>query len=294
MSAPGHLVLTAGPWRAVLDPQLGGALLELSRGGAPVLRPATSEALAALGVRAAACFPLVPYANRIALGQLPAAGRVYELRRNFPPEPHAVHGIGWQRPWQVVSAQPSSAELRLHHAPEDPADWPFAFESRQQITLGPRGLKITLALTNCDREAWPAGIGLHPNFSLSKGETLQFEAAGAFTNGPDHLPEAPVNGGPWDFAQPRPIASLALDHDFHGWRGTARLGGGAGGALRLEASAVFSVLRVYTPVERGFFSVEPVTHIADAVHRAATPGSGYRLLAPGETLEGSLALEGES
>ena len=290
MARTGLIALTAGPWSAVIDPGLGGAVLDLSHAGEPVLRRASEEALRAQGVRAAACYPLVPYANRIAGGQLPAAGRMFALRANFPPERHAVHGLGWQRAWRVSRAEASSAELTLRYEADTPADWPFAFEARQAFELDARGLTIALSVSNRDASAWPAGLGLHPNFPLRPGATLQFEAAGAWSNGPDHLPAVPVGGTAWDFTKARPVAALALDHDFHGWRGQARIGDGAAGALRIAASEVFSVLRVFTPVSRGFFAVEPMTHITDAVHRPQAAESGYRVLQPGSTLAGTVAI----
>lgn len=285
------IVLTRGRWRAQINARLGASLLDLSHAGAPVLRPAHAEALKALGVRAAACYPLVPYANRIAGARLPVAGRVYPLRANFPPEPHAVHGVGWQRPWQIVHADERSAELILRYAPDASADWPFAFEARQRFGLTARGLVLALSLHNLDRVAWPAGLGWHPYLTFEPGQTLQFDAAGAWSNGVDRLPAQLVCGPAWDFSHPRDIGALDLDHDFSGWRGLARIRGGAIGTILLRASAVFSVLRVFTPVSRGFFSVEPVTHIADSVHRPPSVITGYRQLDPGRTLAGTVAIE---
>jgi aldose 1-epimerase len=290
MARTSPVALAAGAWSALIDPRLGGALLDLSYAGAPVLRRASHEALQSMGVRAAACYPLVPYANRIAGGQLPAAGRVFALRANFPPERHSVHGVGWQRAWEVARADASSADLVLRYQADTPADWPFAFEARQTFELGAAGLTIMLSVTNQDDSAWPGGLGLHPNFPLRPGSTLQFEAAGAWSNGDDHLPADPVCGSVWDFTNARPVAALALDHDFHGWRGRARIGAGTAGAVRMAASEVFSVLRVFTPVARGFFALEPMTHLTDAVHRPARAESGYRLLQPGETLAGNLEI----
>lgn len=152
-------------------------------------------------------------------------------------------------------------------------------------------MTIALSVSNSDAAAWPAGLGLHPNFPLRPGQTLQFEAAGAWFSGPDHLPAAPAGGAAWDFSRARPVAALELDHDFHGWRGRACMGGGPAGELRITASEVFSVLRVFTPVARGFCAVEPVTHIADAVHRPPSGATGYRLLQPGATLAGTVAIE---
>jgi aldose 1-epimerase len=291
MASADLTVLTHGRWRAQIDARLGGSLLELSHAGAPVLRPTEAEAVTALGVRAAAGFPLLPYANRIADARLPVGGRIYPLRPNFPPEPHAVHGIGWQRPWQILRADERSAELSLRYAPDVRADWPFAFAAWQRFELTARGLVLALALQNHDTVAWPAGLGWHPYLRFEPGQTLQFDAAGAWSNGADRLPAQPVSGPAWDFSRPREIAALDLDHDFNGWRGLARIAGSAVGSIVLRASAVFSVLRVFTPVRRGFFAVEPVTHIADAVHRPPSVITGYRQLEPGGTLAGTIAIE---
>lgn len=294
MAESRSIVLAAGAWRAVIDARLGGSLLELTYADLPVLRRTSPEGLTRLGVRAAACYPLVPYANRIAGGRLPAAGGIYSLRANFPPEPHSMHGVGWQRPWQVARADRSSAELILRYEPDTSADWPFAFEARQHFELGGRGLTITLSVSNRDTEVWPAGIGLHPNFALWPDQTLQFDAAGAWCNGPDRLPEKPACGAMWDFTRARPVSALELDHDFHGWRGRARLLGGPAGAIRVEASEVFSVLRVFTPAAGGFIAIEPVSHIADAVHRPPSAQTGYRLLERGASLAGTVTIELEA
>ncbi|MGC8517068.1 MAG: aldose 1-epimerase [Steroidobacteraceae bacterium] len=278
--------LRAAQWHAVIDAQLGGALLELSHAAQPVLRAATVEGVRRLGVRGCACYPMVPFANRIAYGQLNVGGRDYALRANFPPEPHAIHGLGWQRSWSLVDQAESSAELILRHDGGSLGDWPFAFEARQRFELSPAGLHISISLANRDREAWPGGMGLHPYFSVQGEQALQFEADGAWQNGPDHLPRDRVFGTDWDFRHARRVAELDLDHDFSHWRGWARLYGGAAGTVRITASEVFRVLRVFTPPGRGFLAIEPVSHGADAVHRAGEPGVGFQLLAPGEAMTG--------
>jgi aldose 1-epimerase len=283
--------LQAARWHAVIDAQLGGALLELSHGGEPVLRPATQNGLRRAGVRASACYPLVPFANRIGYGRLTVAGREYVLRANFPPEPHAVHGIGWQRPWTFIGQDRASAELLLRYGGDSPREWPFAFDARQRFELSPSGLKISISVVNRDRQIWPAGIGLHPYFPARSGQTLQFEADGAWQNGPDQLPLQRVAGLEWNFRKPRRVAGLDLDHDFHRWRGWVRIDGGSAGTVRIAASEVFQVLRVFTPAGRGFIAVEPVSHAADAVNRAAEDTAGYTLLAPGEALCGRVSIE---
>ena len=290
------VALEAGAWRAVIDPWRGGCLLELTHAGRPILRPATEAALRQSGVRAAACYPLIPYANRIDQGRLRVAGREYRLRPNFPASAHPLHGLAWQRAWRLEGTDGSSAELALEHrGPEAGAaeDWPFPFQARERFELTSRGLTITLSVRNTAAQAWPAGLGLHPNFPLWPGRALQFEATGVWGNGPDQLPERVLAGADWEFREPRAIEPLALDNDFYGWARRARLTGGPSGALLVEASEPFSVLRVFTAAARGFVAVEPASHIADAVNRPQAPGSGHRLLEPGEVLAGKVTLSVE-
>src|SRR5690349_784157 len=63
------------------------------------LRPATPSDVARGNPLGMASFPLVPFSNRIRDGRLRFEGRTIEIPLNFPPERHALHGHGWQRPW---------------------------------------------------------------------------------------------------------------------------------------------------------------------------------------------------
>ena len=39
------------------------------------------------------------------------------------PEPHAIHGVGWQRPWSVLDSDDSFAMLAYEHRAD--ASWPL-------------------------------------------------------------------------------------------------------------------------------------------------------------------------
>ncbi len=74
-----------------------------------MLRTAGPSAAAARDPYATAGFPLVPYSNRIGNGSFEWRGKCMTLARNFPPEPHAIHGVGFERAWQVRSRSADSA-----------------------------------------------------------------------------------------------------------------------------------------------------------------------------------------
>jgi aldose 1-epimerase len=290
---PAHLEIGFGDWRAQVSPEIGGALLGLQLRGRPVLRPTPEEACRRREVRRTACFPLLPYANRIASGRLRVGGRDYRLRENFPDSPHPLHGVGWRRPWQVASAGASACELRLAHRPSGEAalDWPFAFDAVETFRLGAAGLTVDLAITNLADVAAPLGLGLHPLFARRGTQTLTFSAAGAWRNGADGLPLAIETDASWDHGRGRHVGAEPLDNDFFGWRGPARIAEQDGFEVRIAATAVFSVLRIFTPPDKDFFGVEPVSHVADAINRPELSAGALRPSAPGARVEGSVTID---
>src|SRR4051812_30372193 len=263
------LTLSAGASSLVVAPEYGAGLTGWICGRAALLRRALPEASALGDSHAMALYPLLPYCNRVGQARFAWQGRECQIARNFGDSPHAIHGIGWQRPWTVAEAGPEAATLLLDHCP-DPS-WPFAFQAELTYSLSASGLTITLALTNRHDSAAPAGLGVHPYFPKSHDPALHFNAAGAWENGDDSLPNRP---GPvhadWQHTTARSVSQSRLDNCFTGWDGAASIEAGPA-SLTFEASAVFRQFQVFTPHWADFFCAEPVSHIPDAVNRADLP-----------------------
>lgn len=271
MSLPLHL--RAGDLQAALRPDLGGSLAGLWRRGEPVLRSVPAEALER--ANAGACFPLLPYSNRIGHCHFEWQGQAYRTRPNFNDHPHSLHGVGWQRVWSVDHGGETEAQLSLRHAPD--ADWPFAFEAQQGFALSPDGLRLTLRLRNTDARPQPAGLGWHPYFLHRPGGRLRAAVQGRWAMGEDHLPVGRQPHAPLDAE----VRSLALDHCFDGWDGRAVVDSAG---LRLQLTSDLGCLVVYTPAEMPQFCVEPVSHVNNAVQAADPLGQGLVNLAPGAEL----------
>ena len=62
----------------------------------------TAEAIASGRGNEAACYPLVPFSNRIANGRLVFDGQAFKLEPNWPGVRHPMHGEGWARSWDVA------------------------------------------------------------------------------------------------------------------------------------------------------------------------------------------------
>ena len=276
------LTLTAGESSLVLMPEQGGTLLGWTRSATRLLRHAAPEAVVLGDAREAAAFPLVPYSNRIANGRFTFAGIPHQLALNFGLHPNSIHGVGWQRPWQVTRTAADAATLALPHAPDQ--GWPFAFTAEQHIHLTPDSLEVGFALTNRHAGPAPAGLGLHPFFPRA-GASLRFNAGTVWRNGPTMLPTGETAIPPdWDHHTPRAVGSVVLDNCFAGWDGIATLAW-PDRTLTLAASNIFRHLVVFTPPGADFFCVEPVSHRNDAINHG-----GMAVLAPGETLRGSITM----
>jgi aldose 1-epimerase len=276
-----HFELRAGALRLALRPDLGGCIAGLWHGDTPVL--CSAEPATLTGPRPSAAFPLVPYSNRLGYRRFRWKGREYTTLPNYGADsPHTVHGVGWMRPWQIVSSSALEVVLRCVHAGD--ADWPFAFEVQQYFTLTPQSLHIEMVFTNTDAEVQPVGLGWHPYFPKRSRSRLHIECAERWDNDPALLPVRRV-------AQPGidgDVAHLDFDHCFDGWRGAARI---RDERFSLQLSSSLDRLVVYTPQDLDFFCVEPVSHVSNAIHLADPLAHGLRALPPGEQFSAWMQLD---
>lgn len=272
--------LSDGPAELEVAPAEGGCITAFrwrAEGGViDWLRPAPPGA--GLTPNDSACFPLVPYSNRIRQGRFRFAGRDYQLQPNFAPAPHTIHGHGWKLPWRVTAQDSASLALVYEH---DGSDWPAPYRAEQRFSLHDGALTVELAVTNTGDTAMPAGLGLHPYFPRTPDCRLTATVEAMWATDaevmPTELVDADLSGGLSPDAAP-------LDNCFTGFAGQAAIAWPEHSAsLTLEADPALPFLVVYTPAGKRFFCAEPVSHCTDAVNLAAGRGdTGLRVLQPGE------------
>ena len=276
----------------VLAPEIGGSILGWTLGSHPILRRTPPEALITGNARGMACFPLIPYSNRIAGRCFRHDGVNHDLTANFGDHPHSIHGIGWQYPWQVDEVGPAMASLSLTHLAQGSAsrDWPFPFRAIQTFHLSADTLHILLKIQNLNHRPAPAGLGLHPFFPARHRPILHFAADSVWTNNADMLPDELVSlPEAWDHHGGLPVGSTALDNCFADWRGRADISWALPGpVLSIEATALFRHLVVFTPPGADFFCVEPVSHMNNALNHMEIADHGMHILEPGQSLQGEI------
>jgi aldose 1-epimerase len=272
--------LHAGALRLALRPDLGGAIAGLWHRGTPVLRSTEPGALEA--PRLAGSFPLVPYSNRLGYRHFRWKGHDHTTQPNFPDSPHSLHGVGWLRRWEIVSSNALEVVLRHRHAAD--ADWPFAFEATQYLTLAPQSLHVEMVVTNLADIAAPIGLGWHPYFPKRARSRLHIEVAERWDKDGAMLPVRKV-------AQPgidSDVSHLDFDHCFDGWRGAARI---RDEKFSLQLTSSLDRLVVYTPQDKDYFCIEPVSHVNNAIHMADPLAHGLRAVPPGESTSAWMQLD---
>lgn len=281
------LTLSCEHFRCEIAPALGGAIAGLWLGEIAVLRSSLARALTT--ARQAGSYPLVPFSNRVGHASLKWAGTSHPLVQTVGDEPHAIHGVGWQRPWAVLEATPQFALLSYEHKPDEA--WPFAFDSSQAFRLTADTLELSLSITNQSAVAAPVGLGWHPYFVKRARSHLSFEASGRWEMGADKLPTHRVDCLGLD----ADCATLDIDHCHEGWSGVALL---RDELLRTRISANLRHLVVFTNSSRDFVAIEPVSHVNNAINLMAQTGLsaealGVRVLGPGESMSAEMSIQVE-
>ena len=277
--------LSAGDYRLVLEPGRGGSIARFDWRGEPLMRPTCGPA-----ILDAACFPLVPFSNRIAHGRFLAHGREIRLLPNLPDSdhPHPLHGFGWLAEWAVLAASLSTATI-AHLWPG--GEWPWPYRAWQRFDLTADGLTITLSLTNLGDSAMPAGLGFHPYFPRDPDTRYLGLHRGEWQTDDECLPLAfDRRDDAIDWWHDRPVSSRTVDTVYSGRCGPLLVSWPSRGlGLMIGPDEALGTTVVYAPKDADFFCVEPVSHIADAVNRGSED-TGLWWLAPGECRAVSLHL----
>jgi aldose 1-epimerase len=276
----GSFELHAGALRLAVRADLGGAIAGLWHRDTPILRSTAPAVLTTS--RQSGCYPLVPYSNRLGYRHFRWKGVEYKTETNFDDNPHSVHGVGWLRPWDMVSHSAQEVVLRYRHTPD--GHWPFAFEATQYFTLSPHALSLQMSITNTSELAQPVGLGWHPYFPKRARSRMHVELTDRWESDATQLPIS-------KHAQPGidgDVAHLNFDNCFQGWTGPARI---RDEKFSLQLSSSLSYLVVYTPQDKDYFCVEPVSHVSNAIHMADPAAHGLRTLQPGESFEASMLLD---
>jgi len=290
-----ELRLQDGALSAVVSTRFGATLsfeVEREGGATPLLRP--SAPTPPQTATATACFPLLPFGNRVRGNRFSYDGRDYALAANTDWDKHYLHGEGWLADWRVEQATANRVALAFKH--EEDRGTPYVYEGRQTIRLGDGRLVLELSVTNRGAAALPFGLGWHPFVPMTPKMTLTAAANSYWGEDKNWLPtEMIALPAELDFNTPKPPPRRWVNNGFEGWNGRARIVWPERRAsLSITASDIFQRYFVFVSdtnfdpdYRQDFFCFEPMSHSADAHH--SPDGGGLRRLEPGETLTGAVS-----
>lgn len=253
--------LHAGSASCTVSAVDGGRVASLNVDGVDlVLRHDTSLPAAGWG-----SYPMVPWAGRIRHGGFAFDGVDYQLPINF--ETHAIHGTGFEQPWEVLSSDESSVALACR------LDWMLGGEAEQRFELAGNTLTCTLTVRAGD-QAMPASIGWHPWFVKPERVDLRFERM--YLRDGDYITDgrvvAPPPPPPWDDCFAGPLATPRL------WIG--------GLEVSITSDCEYWVVYDMPPHAT---CVEPQTATPDAFNRPFDLGGAMRL-EPGDELRRTMTI----
>jgi aldose 1-epimerase len=266
-----HIEIRAGRYRLELIPAIGGGVSAFEFDGEPLFRPAINPQ-SALDM---ACYPLVPFSNRIRDGRFIAHGREIRLKPNFPgsDHPHTLHGQGWLAAWHVVEYAADRVTIAFDYQPDD---WPWAYHAEQRFELSEAGLILTMTVANLAETAMPAGLGPHPFFPMNKDTRLIAKHRIEWTADVDSLPvSSSLQAEAIDWWGGKPVGSRAVDTIYGGREGLIRIEWPDRHlALMITPDPALDYTVIYTQPDTGFFCAEPVSHMIDAHNLASQSSNG--------------------
>jgi len=262
-----HIILHENQY-AEIAPEYGGVLLsyvlKLETGPLHILRPSDDGGK---DPEQSACFPLLPFANRIRDGRFSVGNQSVQLKKNDKGQ-HALHGFGWRTPWSVKEKRNKSILLAQRH---EVGEWPWAYQAEQLISISHRGLRIELSVQNLSPTEMPLGLGLHPYFPAPEKAKLFADTLCFHSIRPDTLEWTAYRGHPHTQSLNQGKAlPIGLDNYFGGWAGQARIDWPTY-SVKLSASDTLPYLALYSPEGEGFFCLEPVSHPVNRLPEQGLP-----------------------
>ena len=263
-----------------IDPAEGGRIVSLVVAGEERILP-KARARAHEPAIYWGCYPMVPWAGRLASGRIPTNAGEVHVEPNLPPS--AIHGLVFDRSWEIVersqTAVTMSCELRGR-------GWPFGGRVLQTLSLGAGTLELELEVGEYTRSG-PAGLGWHPWFTRPPNADvrLRVDASEVLVLDADLVPtgEVRIVTRGEDLRSGPLLGDRRLDHVYVRTRGPA-LVRWPDLELRMEHDSSVQTVVVHTPPEG--ICVEPQTMWPNAplLEAAGVRGTGLRMLEPGDSL----------
>jgi aldose 1-epimerase len=238
---------------------------------------------------------LFPYPNRIADATYHFEGEVYHLPMNFPQENNAIHGLVFDKEFEVMQQENGElgCTLALRLISEDQiGGYPFKYLLEQTYRWNEiRGFECNIKISNLSDSSIPFGHGWHPYFKAGSKSintlSLQFPANEVLEVDERNIPTG-KSMEYQTFNNLKEIGDTQLDNCFR----LDTSGDAADIIISNEQTGLkykiwqetgvnkYNFLQLYTPPLRQSIAIEPMTCAPNAFNNE----DGLIVLAPGERI----------
>ena len=280
-----HVVTVGGgDIQVELLPGIGARLHRLRVGGHDLLRTPADISEHVRDPFFWGGYVMAPWCGRLAPGPANVAGRVLDLRPNFP-DGSAIHGQVYAAPWRQVD----DASFGIDAGGS--GGWPWRYRAQMSVTVSTATLSLVLRLTNLDDQPMPGGIGLHPWFPLPV--EVAIHADKVYASNSDTSPSPQLVSGDLDLRHRGRMAE-GVDATWPDPADPPLELFWPEQHLRAMVRAQFPTLHIVAAyaTERGAIATEPQTHAPQGLRRLVEhePGA-LTLIAPGEAIDLPITFE---
>lgn len=242
-------------------------------------------------------FLMIPWSNRIREGRFDFDGKSYQLG-DLKTYGTAMHGDVRSREWNIIHADETSIRLSFTSTDYEGVNFPFKFYAEAEYKLVDSDFLMTIAIKNIDEQEFPAGFGFHPYFVRGDNEQVkvpceqhyELENALPITGVPQPLPER------LEFRELRQLDEKEIDDVF-----TSRIEQEPAQIaypdwnlqIDFHADELFKHFILFTPSNKPFFALEPVTNANDGfnLNNQGRENTGVFILKPNEQKQATAYLK---
>lgn len=219
---------------------------------------------------------LIPFANRVNKGRFYFKNNWYQLNPNGP-QGHAIHGLVYDRSFTYKRHQIEKDHLEISmecNYDGSLEGYPFPFQTIVTYCFTKTGMHMGLQVKNTGRQSLPITIGWHPYFFCRDRSTAILECdvvktfltdQSGITRGVEEqvFPSAfVIQNHKLDTAYLLKKKEITLKTSSH--------------SFTLVPYGTSEFLQLYTPKDRRYLAVEPMTGISDSFNN----GKGLKELQP--------------
>jgi len=233
---------------------------------------------------------LIPFPNRVCNGKYEFEGKVYQLNKNLEKEGHAIHGLLFDKKFDLISKTVSNDFVSLSFSYEikknELKGYPFNLLTTVSFKLEQKKLTIIVESTNLDNINLPYGVGWHPYIKfghkidgcrliIPSQDILEVDEKKIM------IPTGKVVKNPTKLKDDK-MGNAVFDTGFTNLKRKETIINN----VVVSQDNSMNYLQIYTPEHRQSVAIEPMSCAADAFNNKM----GLKVLKPKETVGYNFAI----